>query len=113
MAEDLPELEADDAHDAVETGAFLLDVREPDEWAAGHAPGSVHIPMGELGGRLDELPRDRRIVAICRTGARSRAVGEALAGEGFDIVNAFGGLKAWEAFGFDVVDDAGRAGVVI
>ena len=46
-------------------------------------------------------------------GARSRAVGEALAGEGFDVVNAFGGLKAWEAFGYDVVDDTGRAGVVI
>ena len=69
--------------------------------------------MGQLGTRLGELPRDRRIVAICRTGARSRVVGEALAGEGFDVVNAFGGLKAWEAFGFEVVDETGRPGVVV
>ena len=47
----------------------MLDVREPDEWAAGHVPDSLHIPMGELEARLDELPLDRQIVAVCRSGA--------------------------------------------
>ena len=54
----------------VEDGALLLDVREADEWDAGHAPEAVWIPMGDLQTRVDELPRDRRIVAICRAGAR-------------------------------------------
>jgi rhodanese-related sulfurtransferase len=113
MAEELPEIEADDAHAAVEAGAWLLDVREPDEWAAGHAPTAVLVPMRELPERLAELPRDRLIVAICRTGARSRAIGELLQAEGFDVANAIGGMRAWVAFGYDIVTDAGTPGVVI
>ena len=113
MADDIPEIEADDASEAVGEGSFLLDVREPDEWSAGHAPDAVHVPMGELGARLAELPRDRQIVAICRTGQRSRVVAEALATEGYDVVNTVGGMRAWQAFGFDVVDDTGDPGVVI
>jgi len=113
MADDIPEIEADDASEAVAEGAYLLDVREPDEWSAGHAPEAVHVPMGELGLRVAELPRDRRIVAICRSGQRSRVVAEALAAEGYDVVNTVGGMRAWQAFGLDVVDDAGGPGVVI
>jgi len=113
MSDDLAEIEADEARGAVEAGAFLLDVREPDEWAAGHAPDAVHIPMGTLVTRLDELPRDRRIVAICRSGARSRTVGEALLSDGYDVVNAIGGMRAWASSGYDVVTDDGRAGTVI
>jgi rhodanese-related sulfurtransferase len=52
-------------------GAFLLDVREDDEWAAGHAPGALHIRLGELGARTAELPGDREVYVICRTGNRS------------------------------------------
>ena len=113
MADDIPEIEADDASEAVLDGAFLLDVREPDEWSAGHAPEAVHVPMGELVLRVAELPRDRRIVAICRSGQRSRVVAEALAAEGYDVVNTVGGMRAWQAYGFDVVDDSGGPGVVI
>jgi rhodanese-related sulfurtransferase len=112
MTPDVPEYEADDAEAAVAGGALLLDVREPDEWQAGHAPGSVHIPMRDVQTRAGELPRDRRIVAICRSGARSRVVAEALIGAGYDAVNVIGGLKAWQATGFDVVTDSGAPGVV-
>ncbi|MET0421322.1 MAG: rhodanese-like domain-containing protein [Acidimicrobiia bacterium] len=112
-AVEIPEIDADDAHDEVEAGAFLLDVRELDEWEAGHAPGSVHIPMRDVPARADELPRDRRIVAICRSGSRSRAVTEALVNAGYDAANTIGGLKSWEAHGFDVVTDAGAFGVVL
>ena len=113
MTAEVPELEADDAHAVVDAGAFLLDVREPDEWDAGHAPNAVHIPTREVQTRADELPRDRRIVAICRSGARSRVVAEALIAAGYDAVNTIGGMKAWQAGGFDVVTDAGGPGVVI
>jgi rhodanese-related sulfurtransferase len=74
---------------------FLLDVREPVEWDAGHVPGSVHVPMGELGGRLAELPRDRLVVAVCRSGARSAAVVGALTHAGYRAENLDGGLLAW------------------
>ncbi len=112
MTVEVPELEVDDARDAVTGGAALLDVREPDEWAAGRAPGSVHIPMRDVQQRMGELPRDRRIVTICRSGARSRVVAEALIGAGYDAVNVVGGLKAWQAHGFDVVTDTGAPGTV-
>jgi len=51
--------------------ALLVDVREPDEWAAGHAPGAVHIPLGQLGARYTEIPQDGRVYVICRAGSRS------------------------------------------
>ncbi|MFI5047530.1 MAG: rhodanese-like domain-containing protein [Acidimicrobiia bacterium] len=113
MGEEIPEIEADDAYAAVEAGAFLLDVREPDEWAAGHAPDAVHVPMTEVLERVGEVPRDRLVVAICRSGGRSRAIAEVLAADGYDVVNTIGGMRAWQMFGYDVVTDAGTPGAVI
>jgi rhodanese-related sulfurtransferase len=113
MTEDeVPEIEADDADAAVAAGALLLDVREPDEWVEGHAPAAVHVPMREVQDRLAELPKDRLVVAICRSGARSRAVAALLLTEGYDVVNTVGGMQAWQAFGLDVVTDNGAPGVV-
>ena len=112
MTEDVNEIEADDAQEAVAAGAMLLDVREPEEWLEGHAPGAVHVPMSDVQDRLAELPKDRLVVAICRSGSRSRAVAALLAAEGYDVVNAVGGMQAWQAYGFDVVTDAGTVGVV-
>lgn len=112
-AEQVEDVSAEDGHQMVEDGGFLLDVREADEWDAGHAPEAVWIPMGELQARVDELPRDRRIVAICRTGARSRAVAGALLGAGFDAVNLDGGMRAWAADDYEVVASDGLPGVVI
>jgi rhodanese-related sulfurtransferase len=112
MGVEVPELEVDDAHAAVGEGALLLDVREPEEWDAGHAPGAAHVPMREVPARAAELPRDRRIVAICRSGSRSRAIAEMLLADGYDVVNTIGGMKAWQANGFDVVTDAGTLGTV-
>jgi len=109
----ITEIEADEAADRATAGALVLDVREVDEWAAGHVADSVHIPMGELGGRLDELPTDRPIVAVCRSGARSGTVTEALASRGYDIVNLVGGLQAWVAEGLPLVADDGLAGSVL
>jgi rhodanese-related sulfurtransferase len=109
----IPEVGAEEAEELVEGGAFLLDVREADEWAAGHAPVAAWIPMGDLQARVDELPRDRQILAICRSGARSAAVVEALTGAGFDAANVAGGMQSWARSGLDVVADDGAAGAVI
>ena len=79
----------------VPDGAFIIDVREPDEWADGHVEGSLHMPMQTVPERLAELPRDRQIVVLCAVGARSAHVTAWLVGEGFDAVNVDGGIHAW------------------
>jgi rhodanese-related sulfurtransferase/glyoxylase-like metal-dependent hydrolase (beta-lactamase superfamily II) len=111
-ARDVPTVDAAEGDALVADGAFLLDVREPDEWEAGHAPAAVHIPMKEVQARQGELPKDRRIVAVCRSGGRSAAVAEALNAWGFDAVNLAGGLQAWEASGLPLVTDGGAQGTV-
>ena len=74
--------------------AVVIDCREHDEWAAGHAPGAVHIPMGQVGERIDELP-DGRIMVICRSGNRSRQVCEFLKSQGREAVNVSDGTMGW------------------
>jgi rhodanese-related sulfurtransferase len=110
---DIPEIDVGEAQRRLEAGAALLDVREPDEWAAGHAEAAQWIPMGEVAARQGELPEGREIVVICRVGGRSGKVTEALVAAGFDAVNLGGGMQAWEAGGYAVVTDDGAAGTVI
>jgi rhodanese-related sulfurtransferase len=76
-------------------GAFLLDVREDDEWTAGHAPDAVHVRLGELGARVGELPRDREVYVICRSGNRSAYAAQALAASGLNTVNVSDGMTGW------------------
>ena len=89
--------------------AVLLDVREQDEWDAGHAPGAVHIPLGELPSRLDELPDpDAGVLAVaCRSGGRSSRAVAWLNHQGFDVANLDGGMRAWERAGKQMVADSG------
>ena len=112
-ADELPEVSAEEANALVRGGAFLLDVREPDEWQAGHAPEAIFLPIGQVEARIDELPRDRQIVTICRVGGRSAAVVAALNTLGYDAVNVAGGMRAWEADDLPVVADDGLPGAVI
>lgn len=91
---------------------LLLDVREQDEWDAGHIEGSLHIPMDELAARQSELPQDRPIVAVCRTGRRSAAVTEALSRAGYDAHNLVGGVAEWQGQDLPLVDEDGDPGVV-
>jgi rhodanese-related sulfurtransferase len=112
-SEDLPEVSAEEASDLVTEGALLLDVREPDEWQAGHAPDAMFVPIGQIESRLDELPRDRQILAICRVGNRSAAVVAALNTLGFDAINVAGGMRAWASDDLPVVADDGLPGAVI
>ena len=79
----------------------LIDVREPDEFAAGHVPGAVNIPMSQIGNRLEELPSEAFDV-ICQAGGRSARVVEALESRGYDATNVEGGTGEWIAQGRDV-----------
>ena len=80
----------------------ILDVRNASEYAGERIPGSLHIPYGDLAGRLDELPRDRPIAAICRGGKRSGLAASILQRAGFDVVHVGKGIPAWRAGGYPV-----------
>ena len=77
-----------------ERDAFVLDVREPGEWAQGTLPGAALISQGEIIDRIDELPTDRPILCVCRTGARSGNVATFLAFNDYEAANMSGGMKA-------------------
>lgn len=89
---------------------LLLDVREPHEWAAGHAPDAVHVPMGSI--VPDQLPTDRPIVCVCRSGNRSHHVSRALVEHGVQAVNMLGGMQAWAAADLPMEADGDAAPVV-
>ncbi|MSZ93789.1 MAG: rhodanese-like domain-containing protein, partial [Actinobacteria bacterium] len=93
--------------------ALWLDVRENDEWEAGHAPAAVHIAMSDLPDQLDQLRDGRRIVVICRSGNRSGKVTAWLINHGIDAVNMTGGMQVWEKAGLPVVTSADSVGSVI
>jgi rhodanese-related sulfurtransferase len=86
----------------------LLDVREDDEWAAGHAPGAKHIPLGDLPARVEELaelPADSPVYVVCRSGGRSARATAWLNSSGWDAVNVAGGMKSWEVEGRAVISE--------
>jgi len=83
------------------TGVPLVDVREEYEFAEGHVPGAVNLPMSTIGSRLDELP-DEPFDVICKVGGRSGRVVEALAARGYDATNVDGGTDEWIAAGYPV-----------
>jgi rhodanese-related sulfurtransferase len=74
---------------------MIVDVRESDEWNAGHIAGAKHIPLGQLQDRLHELESQRETFLVCRSGNRSGLACELLSEKGFDVVNMTGGLNAW------------------
>lgn len=93
--------------------AALLDVREDDEWQAGHAPGAVHIPMGEVAARLDEVPDASPVYVVCRAGGRSARVTQYLNANGWDAVNIAGGMDGWARAGRPMESETGEAPTVI
>ncbi|ASN39329.1 rhodanese-like domain-containing protein [Paeniglutamicibacter terrestris] len=80
----------------------ILDVREDFEITEGMIPGAIHIPMGELGARLEELDRNRPVIVICRSGNRSARVADALTGAGYTADTMGGGMIAWQRAGLPV-----------
>jgi rhodanese-related sulfurtransferase len=103
----IKEISVSELHDSLRqangTGPVLLDVRERDEFRGGHIPGAKLIPLGQLRQRVNELPKDRPIVCICRTGRRSGIAASHLANAGFeDVTNLVGGMMAWQRKGYSV-----------
>ncbi|MEL7644663.1 MAG: rhodanese-like domain-containing protein [Anaerolineaceae bacterium] len=87
-----------------EEGAFILDVREPNEWEQGHIEGATLIPLGQLLQRSGELPADQTIVVVCRSGNRSAQGRDILETAGFKSVTSMaGGMNDWQAQGYPVV----------
>lgn len=87
-----------------DAGAFILDVRQPEEWNEFHVPDSTLIPLGDLAARAAELPKDQEIVIVCRSGNRSAQARDILLGAGFTQVTSMaGGLTQWKAVGYPTV----------
>ena len=109
-----PKVRAAEAQDLLsDRHTVLLDVREKNEWNAGHAPVAVHLPLS----RVDEAPRRLRkdattVLVVCRSGNRSRAAVSRLRALGIPAVNLRGGMRAWQAAGGAVVDRSGRPGII-
>jgi len=97
----------------VPADARILDVREPDEWEAGHIEGALHIPLADLPGRLDELPDAEPVYVICRVGGRSARAVAWLSHHGYEAVNVDGGMGAWVAAGRPMVSETGETPAVL
>lgn len=95
---------AREARQALEDGAVLVDVREPDEWSAGHADDAIHIPLAELTDHLAQLPADREIITVCRSGRRSATAASLLTRHGLHATNLGGGMTDWVAAGLPIVN---------
>jgi rhodanese-related sulfurtransferase len=95
---------------AVEVGgvpadAYLLDVREADEWSRGHAPEAVHLPLSELAARAEQVPGDREVYVICKAGGRSEQAVRYLNELGRSGINVAGGMLAWQAAHKEMVSE--------
>ncbi|MFD7979835.1 rhodanese-like domain-containing protein [Streptomyces sp. NPDC059071] len=102
---------------SVPTDALVLDVREDDEWAAGHVEGALHVPMSDFVARFGEVTEavadGRRAFVMCRVGGRSAQVTQYLVRQGIDAVNVDGGMLAWDGAGRPMVTDDGSPAYVL
>lgn len=91
--------------------AILIDVRENDEWTAGHASGAVHVPLAELD--PGAYSGEQQLVVVCRSGGRSSKAATTLAAAGLSVHNVAGGMKAWQDAGHSVIREDESPGTVI
>jgi len=87
----------------------LLDVRQDWEYAEGHVPGARLLPLPEIADRFVEVPKDRPVLAYCRSGKRSLAAAGLLAGQGYEVLNILGGMTAWEGAAAEGPPEQGMA----
>jgi len=97
------EIDVDELERAIATGARVVDVREDDEYVAGHVPGALHVPLGTVPERVEEFRGDGPTYVICKSGGRSMRACEQVAAHGVEAVNVAGGTTAWVMSGRDVV----------
>ena len=98
------EISVQEANQRVADGAWVVDVREPEEWEEYHMPDATLIPLGELSTRLSEIPTDREIIVVCRSGNRSATGRDILRQAGFNQVTSMaGGMSQWRSAGYPTV----------
>jgi rhodanese-related sulfurtransferase len=102
---EIPTASVDGVPDPLPEGLLVLDVRQDDEWRAGHVAGSLHIPLMDLGARYVEMPDAPQTLVVCRVGSRSAYAAAFLLQQGIDAVNLDGGLVAWTRAGRALVAD--------
>jgi rhodanese-related sulfurtransferase len=95
-------IKAERALELVRGGASLLDVRESSEWKSGHAPGAVHVPLGDIDKAPRRLRQGRPVVVMCASGMRSRTAAKHLRGLGWDAASLSGGMPAWQRAGGEI-----------
>jgi len=95
-------IKAERAAELVRGGATLLDVRENDEWKSGHAPGAVHVSLGDIHKAPRRLRQGRPVVVMCASGMRSRTAAKYLRGLGWDAASLTGGIVAWQRAGGEI-----------
>jgi rhodanese-related sulfurtransferase len=110
---DIPTASVSGVPDPLPESLLVLDVREDEEWAAGHVEGSTHVPLMELGDRLADLPLAEQTLVVCRSGHRSAHATAYLRELGVEAVNLDGGLAAWQTAGRPLVADGGQQPTVI
>jgi rhodanese-related sulfurtransferase len=98
--------------DPLPDGLHVLDVREDDEWRAGHVDGATHIPLRDLPGRLSDVP-DGQTLVVCKVGARSSQAAAYLLRQGHDVVNLDGGMLDWQGAGRPMVSETGADPTVV
>jgi len=100
----LPSVSAAELSEKLKNGKhpLVVDVRQPEEYRTGHINGAKLIPLGELGRRMKELPKDKEIVCVCATGSRSRSATKMLVDAGYNAVNMNGGMMVWSGRGFSM-----------
>jgi rhodanese-related sulfurtransferase len=106
---DIPEIDVVELAALREGEVPLIDVREDDEYAEARVPGAVHIPLGDVAGRVEEVPTDTTVYVICGSGPRSAKAVEHYRSLGIDAVNVAGGTRAWIAEGFPTDHGPGGA----
>jgi rhodanese-related sulfurtransferase len=107
--EDLREVSPDEARALLGEGAQLVDVRAAHEWEGGHISGALHLPLDQLGERIEELDKDRPVVLYCRGGTRSSMATEALAASGYEAMKLTDGVVGWAEAGLPIDPEGGYA----
>jgi rhodanese-related sulfurtransferase len=99
----VPEIDVEELAARLDSGAVLVDVRQPDEYESGHVPSARLVPLGDVPERVDAFTGHDEVLVICRTGGRSRAACEFLIEQGVPAINVAGGTLAWLESGRDVI----------
>ena len=102
------EVSIDQLKQARQDGAMVIDVRNDDEYTAGHVSGAASVPLPEVEARMHELPKDQTVYVICQGGGRSGKAADLLSAAGFDVRSIAGGTSAWVEAGGEVTTGSGQ-----